>query len=53
MGRVTLNSKSVPWEWMSMENENGVTIVVLKNEGKESGTKLALGPGGMKISMKQ
>lgn len=37
---------------MSMKNEKGVTIVVLKNEGKESGTQFTLGPGGMKITMK-
>ena len=37
---------------MSMKNEKGVTIVILKNEGKESGTQFTLGPGGMKITMK-
>ncbi len=37
---------------MSMKNEKGVTIAVLKNEGKESGTQFTLGPGGMKIAMK-
>ena len=37
---------------MSMKNEKAVTIVVLKNEGKESGTQFTLGPGGMKITMK-
>jgi hypothetical protein len=37
---------------IAMKNSNGVTIVVLKNEGKESGTKLSLGPGGMKLQMK-
>jgi hypothetical protein len=37
---------------MSMKNQNGVTIVVLQNEGQESGTQLSLGPGGMKIQMK-
>jgi hypothetical protein len=37
---------------MSMKNEKGVTIVILKNEGQESGTQLSLGPGGMKITMK-
>lgn len=36
----------------AMKNQSGVTIVVLKNEGKESGTKLALGPGGVKFQMK-
>jgi hypothetical protein len=37
---------------MSMKNQNGVTIVILKNEGQESGTQLSLGPGGMKVTMK-
>jgi len=37
---------------MTMRNEKGVTIVILKNEGKESGTQFTLGPGGMKIAMK-
>ena len=37
---------------MSMKNNNGVTIVVLKNDGQESGTQLSVGPAGMKITMK-
>jgi hypothetical protein len=37
---------------MSMKNEKGVIIAILKNEGKESGTQFTLGPGGMKITMK-
>ena len=37
---------------MSMKNNNGVTIVILKNEGKESGTQLSMGPAGMRITMK-
>jgi hypothetical protein len=37
---------------MSMKNDNGVTIVILKNEGQESGTQLSIGPVGMKITMK-
>jgi hypothetical protein len=37
---------------MSMKNDKGVTIVVLKNEGQESGTQLSMGPAGMKITMK-
>jgi hypothetical protein len=37
---------------MSMKNENGVTIVILKNEGQESGTQLSIGPAGMKVTMK-
>jgi hypothetical protein len=37
---------------MSMKNEKGVSIVILKNEGQESGTQLTLGPAGIKITMK-
>ena len=37
---------------MSMKNQNGVTIVILKNEGQESGTQLSVGPAGIKITMK-
>ena len=37
---------------MSMKNDNGVNIVILKNEGQESGTQLSVGPAGMKITMK-
>ncbi len=37
---------------MSMKNDKGVTIVVLKNEGQESGTQLSIGPAGMKITLK-
>jgi len=37
---------------MSMKNERGVTIVILKNEGQESGTQLSIGPAGMKITMR-
>ena len=37
---------------MSMKNDKGVTIVILKNEGQESGTQLSIGPAGMKITMK-
>jgi hypothetical protein len=37
---------------MSMKNEKGVTIVILKNQGETSGTQFTLGPGGMKIMMK-
>lgn len=37
---------------VSMRNTKGVTIVVLANEGKESGTKLSLGPGGVTIKMR-
>jgi hypothetical protein len=38
---------------MSMKNDNGVSIVILKNEGQESGTQFNIGPAGMKITMKQ
>jgi len=37
---------------MSMKNDRGVTIVVLKNEGEKSGTQLTMGPAGMKIMLK-
>ena len=37
---------------MSMKNERGVTIVILKNEGQESGTQLSVGPAGMKITLR-
>ena len=37
---------------MSMKNDKGVSIVILKNEGQESGTQLSIGPAGMKIQMK-
>ena len=37
---------------MSMKNDRGVTIVVLKNEGQKSGTQLSMGPAGMKITLK-
>jgi len=37
---------------MSMRNDNGVSIVILKNDGQESGTQFSIGPAGMKINMK-
>jgi len=37
---------------MSMKNDRGATIVILKNEGQESGTQLSVGPAGMKINLK-
>jgi hypothetical protein len=37
---------------MSMKTESGVTIVILQNQGNESGTQFSLGPTGMKITMK-
>jgi hypothetical protein len=36
---------------MTMKNQNGVTVVILKNSGQESGTQLSLGPDGMQIQM--
>jgi hypothetical protein len=35
-----------------MRNDNGVSIVILKNDGQESGTQFSIGPAGMKIMMK-
>jgi hypothetical protein len=37
---------------ISMRNSKGVTIVVLANEGKESGTRLSLGPSGVTLKLK-
>lgn len=37
---------------VSMRNAKGVTIVVLPNEGKESGTRLSLGASGVTIKLK-
>jgi hypothetical protein len=37
---------------MTMKNQNGVMVVILKSSGKESGAQLSLGPGGMQIQMK-
>ena len=37
---------------VSMRNAKGVTIVVLANEGKESGTRLSLGASGVSIKLK-
>jgi hypothetical protein len=37
---------------MTMKNERGVTIVILKNEGQETGTQLSVGPAGMKITLR-
>jgi hypothetical protein len=36
-----------------MRNSKGVTIVVVANEGKESGTRLSLGPAGITINLKR
>ncbi|MGH7888259.1 MAG: hypothetical protein ACREPG_10355, partial [Candidatus Binatia bacterium] len=38
---------------VSMRNGKGVTIVVLSNEGKESGTRLSLGASGVTINLKR
>ncbi|MGE5305144.1 MAG: hypothetical protein ACM3TN_17680 [Alphaproteobacteria bacterium] len=37
---------------LSMRNGKGVTIVVLSNEGKESGTRISLGASGINIKLK-
>jgi hypothetical protein len=37
---------------VSMRNSKGVTIVVLANEGKESATRLSLGPSGVTLKLK-
>jgi len=36
----------------SMRNAKGVTIILLSSEGKESGTRFALGPSGVSITLK-
>jgi hypothetical protein len=38
---------------LSMRNAKGVTIVILQDEGKESGTRFSLGPSGVTVSLKQ
>jgi hypothetical protein len=37
---------------LSMRNSKGVTIIVLANQGKESGTRLSLGPSGVTFKLK-
>jgi hypothetical protein len=37
---------------LSMRNARGVSIVILSGEGKEAGTRLNLGPGGVTIKLK-
>jgi hypothetical protein len=37
---------------LSMRNAKGVTIVIVQNEGKESGTRLSLGPSGITLKVK-
>jgi len=35
-----------------MRNGKGVTIVILQDEGKESGTRFSLGPSGITLKLK-
>lgn len=37
---------------LSMRNAKGVTVVILQDEGKESGTRLGLGPSGITLKLK-
>ncbi len=37
---------------LSMRNAKGVTIVILQNEGQESGTRFSLGPSGVSLKVK-
>lgn len=37
---------------LSMRNARGVTIVILQEEGKESGTRFSLGPSGVTLKLK-
>jgi hypothetical protein len=37
---------------LSMRNAKGVTIVILQDEGKESGTRFSLGPSGITFKLK-
>ena len=37
---------------VSMRNVKGVTIAVLQNEGKESGTRFSRGPSGVSLKLK-
>jgi hypothetical protein len=37
---------------LSMRNGKDMTIIVLANEGKESGTRLSLGPSGVTFKLK-
>jgi hypothetical protein len=37
---------------LSMRNVKGVTIVILQDEGKESGTRFGLGPSGVTLKLK-
>jgi hypothetical protein len=35
-----------------MRNTKGVTIVILQDEGKESGTRFGLGPSGITLKLR-
>jgi hypothetical protein len=37
---------------LSMRNAKGVTVVILQDEGKESGTRFSLGPSGITLKLK-
>jgi hypothetical protein len=37
---------------LSMRNAKGVTVVILQDQGKESGTRLSLGPSGVTLKIK-
>jgi hypothetical protein len=37
---------------VSMRNTKGVTLVILSNEGTESGTRMSLGPSGVTLKLK-
>jgi hypothetical protein len=37
---------------LSMRNAKGVTVVILQDQGKESGTRIGLGPSGMTLKLK-
>jgi hypothetical protein len=37
---------------LSMRNAKGVTLVVLARDGKETGTRLSLGPAGVTLRLK-
>jgi hypothetical protein len=37
---------------LSMRNGKGVTVVFVGDEGKESGTKISLGPSGVTLKLK-
>jgi hypothetical protein len=38
---------------LSMRNAKGVTVVILQDQGKESGTRLSLGPSGITLKLKE